>query len=240
MRPTVLFRWSLLLAVAALATTGGAQVAGAPGTFPPDAWQHSPAAHTQPVSAPSPPPATPARTGYAASPVLDTPAEPAHISLTAGKLSIQAKNSSLTDILHQLAKDTGMSIDGLTKDQRIFGVYGPAEPREVLSELLDGAGYNVLMLGTTESGAPRELQLSIRSNTPLAAGQPTVVAQQQDEDQDEAPPPVNYPPAGEITPHPPMVPPNQMPPNGGVKTPQQLLQELQRMRQQQQQQQQPQ
>ena len=242
MRPTTLFRWSPLLAAAALAATGAAQVVGNPGTFPPE----TSAPHTQGVSAPAPSAhpdtqnsAAPAATSqYAASPVLGTPAEPAHVSLTGGKLSIQAKNSSLSDILHQLAKDTGMSIDGLTKDQRIFGVYGPADPREVLSELLDGAGYNVLMLGSTDSGAPRELQLSMRSNTPLPAGQPTTVAQQQDDDQEETPAPMNYPPAGEVTPRAPMVPPNQTPPNGGVKTPQQLLQELQRMRQQQQQQQQ--
>lgn len=180
---------------------------------------------------------TPPRAAYAASPVLDTPAEPAHIALTGGKLSIEAKNSSLTAILHQLAKDTGMSIDGLSKDQRIFGIYGPDDPRQVLSELLDGAGYNVLMLGSTDSGAPRELQLSIRNNGPVTAGQPTTVAQQQDEDQDDTPQPINYPPAGEVVPRSPIAPPNQAAPNGGVKTPQQLLQELEQMRRQQQQQQ---
>lgn len=251
MRPTVLVRWFLLLAAAALATTGGAQVVGAAGTFAPGASQQAPAPHPQPASAtvsPAKPDAqnaapTPAGAAYAASPVLDTPAEPAQVKLTAGKLSIQARNSSLSDILHQLAKDTGMSIDGLTKDQRIFGIYGPADPRAVLSDLLDGAGYNVLMLGSTDSGAPRELQLSIRNNGPAAAGQPTVIAQQQqEEDQDDAPAPPGYPPAGEVVPHPP-VPANQIAPtpNGGVKTPQQLLQELERMRRQQQQpQQQPQ
>lgn len=247
MRSTILFRWSSLLAAAALATTAGAQVAGEPGSLP-EAWQHSPAPHAQPAAAAAVPPSkpdaaatapTPARAAYATSPVLDTPAEPAHIALTGGKLSIQAKNSSLADILHQLAKDTGMSIDGLSKDQRIFGIYGPDDPREVLSELLDGAGFNVLMLGSTDSGAPRELQLSIRNNGPIAAGQPSTVAQQQqDDDQDDTPSPTNYPPAGEIVPRPPIAPPNQASPNGGVKTPQQLLQELEQMRRQQQQQQQ--
>lgn len=246
MRPTIPFRYvSLTAAAAAFAMMGGAQVVGTPGSFP-EAWQQTPAPHTQPASATVsthpdtlPPAATPAKPGYAASPVLDTPAEPAHITLKDGKLSIQAKNSSLTDILHQLAKDTGMSIDGLTKDQRVFGIYGPDTPREVLSELLDGAGYNVLMLGSTESGAPRALQLSIRSSAPIAAGQPTNVAQQQEDDeQEENTSPVNYPPAGMVSPRPPMAPPNQASPNNGVKSPQQLLQELEQMRRQQQQQQQ--
>lgn len=247
MRPSVLVRWSLLAAAAVLATNGGAQVAGAPGTFPPD--QRAPEQHMQPASAtisPAKPDAQnpvpgPAGAAYEASPVLGTPAEPAQVTLTAGKLSIQAKNSSLSDILHQLAKETGMSIDGLTKDQRIFGIYGPADPRAVLTDLLDGAGYNVLMLGSTDSGTPRELQLSMRNSGPGAATQPTVVAQQQqqDEDQDDTAPVPSYPPAGEVVPHPPVpVPGNQVAPNGGVKTPQQLLQELERMRRQQQQQQQ--
>lgn len=246
MRPTILFRYVFLTAAtAAFATMGGAQVVGAPGTFP-EAWQQAPAPHTQPASATVPahpdtqtPAATATKPGYAPSPVLDTPAEPAHIAIKDGKLSIQAKNSSLTDILHQLAKDTGMSIDGLTKDQRVFGVYGPDNPRQVLSELLDGAGYNVLMLGSTESGAPRALQLSIRSNAPIAAGQPTNIArQQEDDEQEDNPPPVNFPPAGMVSPRSPMAPPNQAPPHNGVKSPQQLLQELEQMRRQQQQQQQ--
>lgn len=240
MRSTDLLRWCSFLATAALVTPSGAQVAGAPGSFPPEAWQHAPAPQTQPAAAPGtithPDAAAPVKAEYAASPVLDTPAEPAHISLNGGKLSIEAKNSSLTDILHQLGKEAGISIDGLTKDQRIFGIYGPGDPREVLSELLDGAGYNVLMLGSTESGAPRELHLSARSNTPIPAGQ-AVAQQQQDDDQDEAPPPVNYPPAGEVAPRAPIAPPNSVSPNGGVKTPQQLLQELEQMRRQQQQQQ---
>lgn len=233
MRPIVLFRWSSLLAAAALATTGGAQVAPVP-QFPAE----SSAPHAQPASAAKPEAqntaATAAGTPYAASPVLGTPAEPASVALSGGKLSVRAKNSSLSDILHQLAKQTGMSIDGLSKDQRVFGIYGPGDPREVLSELLDGAGYNVLMLGSTASGAPREVQLSIRGNAPTTTGQPTTVAQQpQDDNDDDTPPPVNYPPAGLETAHPPVAPPNQ-PPNNGVKTPQQLLQELQQMRQQQQ------
>ena len=252
MTSQALFRRFPLVSLAAFALTCSAQVAGAPGSFPetPGASQRAPQTPgPMPVSSghPTIPPAgtaapVPSRPAYATSPLLDTPAKPAEITLNQGKLSIKADNSSLTDILHHLAKDTGMTIDGLARDQRIFGVYGPGTPREILSELLDGAGYNVLMLGDTDSGAPRELQLSARSNSPAVAGQPTMAAQEQpqeDDQDDNAPPPPNYPPAGEVAPHAPVVTPGQAPPpNGGVKSPQELLQELQRMRQQQQQQQQ--
>ena len=246
MTAKALFRCFPLLSVSALAITCSAQVAGAPGSFPetPGASQRAPQTPASTQASPAvtqTAAAVPGQPTYAASPLLDTPAKPAEVTLNQGKLSIKADNSSLTDILHRLAKDTGMTIDGLTRDQRIFGVYGPGTPREILSEILDGAGYNVLMLGNTDSGAPRELQLSARSNVPAAAGQPTTIAQQQDDDQDDsaALPPPTYPPAGEAQPHPTVLAPNQTPaPNGGVKSPQELLQELQRMRRQQQQQQQ--
>lgn len=247
MTAQALFRRFPLVSVAAFAITCSAQIAGSPGSFPetPGASQRAPqnAASTSPSSAsPATQPAAtpPGQPAYATSPLLETPAKPAEVILNQGKLSIKANNSSLTDILHHLAKETGMTIDGLTRDQRIFGFYGPGTPREILSELLDGAGYNVLMLGDTESGAPRELQLSSRSNGPAPAGQPTTIAQQQDDDQDDsAPPPPSYPPAGEGAAHPTALAPNQPPtPNGGVKSPQELLQELQRMRRQQQDQQQ--
>ncbi|HKO12643.1 MAG TPA: hypothetical protein VJV22_11790 [Acidobacteriaceae bacterium] len=247
MSAKALYRSCPVLSFAALALTCAGQIAGAPGSFPesPGASQRAP---VTPASTATPSAqaaaqttaAAPGRPAYATSPLLDSPAQPADVKLADGKLSIKANNSSLTAILHQLGKDTGMTIDGLSRDQRIFGVYGPGSPREILSELLDGAGYNVLMLGSTDSGAPRELQLSIRSSAPLPAAQPTNIAQQQEDEEDEAPPaPLSYPPAGLTPPHPAGATPNQPPPpNGGVKSPQQLLQELQRMRQQQQQQQQ--
>jgi len=247
MSAKALYRCCSVLSFAALALTSAGQIAGAPGSFPqsPGASQRPP---VTPPSAATPSAqaagqttaAAPGRPAYATSPLLDTPAQPADVKLADGMLSIKANNSSLTAILHQLGKDTGMTIDGLSRDQRIFGVYGPGSPREILSELLDGAGYNVLMLGSTDSGAPRELQLSIRSSSPLPAAQPTNIAQQQEDEEDEAPPaPLSYPPAGLAPPRPAAATPNQPPPpNGGVKSPQELLQELQRMRQQQQQQQQ--
>jgi len=246
MSAKALYRCCSVLSFAALALTAAGQIAGAPGSFPqsPGASQRAP---VTPPSAASPSAqaagqttaAAPGRPAYATSPLLDTPAQPADVKLADGQLSIKANNSSLTAILHQLGKDAGMTIDGLSRDQRIFGVYGPGSPREILSELLDGAGYNVLMLGSTDSGAPRELQLSIRSSSPLPAAQPTNIAQQQEDEEDEAPPaPLSYPPAGLAPPRPAAATPNQPPPpNGGVKSPQELLQELQRMRQQQQQQQ---
>jgi hypothetical protein len=163
----------------------------------------------------------------------DKPAQAARISLSGGQLSVDANNSSLSQILHDLSSSSGMTIDGLDKDQRVFGVYGPGDPRDILSSLLDGAGYNFLMVGTTNAGTPRAVVLTVRSNAPLA---PTTSSAPSPPEEDDEPVVNNYPPE-QVTPppHPPGTPGQD--PNGQPRTPQEIIQELQRMRQQQQQQQ---
>jgi len=181
--------------------------------------------------------------------LLDQPAKPAQVQLNAGKLSVDADNSTLSGILHDISTKTGMTVEGLSRDPRIFGNYGPAAPREVLSALLDGLGYNVMMVGALNSGAPRTLTLAPRTGGGAATGNrstPVAVQNNSDDDDDSAqeqqdtsvpvrpeqvPPEANQPPEQQG----PNTNPNQP---GQVKTPQQMLQELQQMRQQQLQQQQ--
>ena len=166
----------------------------------------------------------------------DKPAQPARVTLSGGTLAVDANNSSLSKILDDLASSSGMTVDGLgAQDQRVFGVYGPGNPRDVLSSLLDGAGYNFLMVGTTETGTPREVVLTARSNAPLSATPNS--GPSTPEPEDEEPPPINNPAEDA---NPPARPPSTMP-NGQPRSPAEMLQEMQRIRQQQQQpQQQPQ
>jgi hypothetical protein len=234
--------------MALLAAACSAQVIGDPGTlqdgrhipFPPG-QQSPPETLARPPVTPQPqaattvqPSAQPAPAPSAAAPsLLDKPAQPATVTLNGGRLSVTANNSSLTDILHQLASASGMTIDGLDKDTRVFGTYGPGDPRDILSSLLDGAGYNVMMVGGTASGTPRQLLLSARSDAPAAAAQASSRRTvDQDDDQDEPLPMNNYPPAGEVEPHPPGPTEPGQNPNGTPRTPQQMLQEMQQMRQQ--------
>ena len=161
--------------------------------------------------------------------LLDKPAQPAKVDLAAGQLTVHADNSSLLEIMHLLTTDAGMSIDGLNKDQRVFGTYGPGDPQQVISDLLDGTGYNVVMLGRTEAGTPKQVTLTPRaggvSNGP--AGIRPQPMNQDDDVEDEPPQPIIANPVVE--------PPQQQPPQapGGVRTPQQMLQDLQQMRQRQ-------
>jgi hypothetical protein len=158
--------------------------------------------------------------------LLDKPAEVPRVTLNAGSLSVNANNSSLSEILKNLATSTGMTVDGFDKDTRVFGVYGPGRPTDVIASLLDGAGYNFLMVGSTVAGTPREIVLTTRGNAPISAPQPS---SSQPEEDDE---PVNVPPVEQAAPPP--TPPTDQPHQ--PRTPQEMLQELQRIRQQQQQQ----
>ncbi len=189
--------------------------------------------------APAPAAATPLPSAVAAPSLLDQPAQPAKVDLAAGKLTIKADNSSLSAILQQVSTSAGMTVDGLSKDERVFGTYGPGDPREILSSLLDGSGYNVVMFGKTTLGTPSQLALSTRGAALPSGSEVRRAAIVQNQEDEEEPAPTQY----QDTPPPPQANPQPGPggpttPNGGVRTPQQMLQELQQMRQQPQQQQQ--
>ena len=92
----------------------------------------------------------------------DQPPNPARVSSDARGLEIEASNSSLNRILQQVAADTGAKLEGLAQDQRVFGTYGPGPRSDVLLKLLDGSGYNVLIISGRDSDAPLEIVLSAR------------------------------------------------------------------------------
>lgn len=148
---------------------------------------------------------------------------------TAQGLSIDARNSSLRQILDSVQSQIGVKIQGMNKDERVFGVYGPGEPREVLSQLLEGTDYNLLMVGNGKNGVPQQILLSEK---PAGGPQPNAPVAQGD---------IYEPPVAPYEPPQPMPPPGMHPPQT-PRTPQQILQEMQQreliMRQQQLQQQQ--
>jgi hypothetical protein len=162
--------------------------------------------------------------------MLQQPAQEAKIALQGNSLSIHADNSSLAAILREIAAKSGMKIDGLGGDERVFGNFGPGAPRDVLADLLDGTAYNLVLLGDLSDGVPRELIL-----TPATHGGANVAS--------AVAPPVssddanNEPESADVPPQPTTDAPSPgtPPANPGVKTPQQLFEQLQRMRQGQQQ-----
>ncbi len=157
----------------------------------------------------------------------------AEVTYTAGQLFVSANNSSLNQILRDIAHATGMKLTGVVADERVFGQYGPAAPSKILRTLLDGTGSNMLLLEATRT-TPAELILTPRRGGPTPPNPNAAIREE------EPLPPArpDYPPAPapeETVPDNPHASQPGVPesPNTG-KTPQQIFQELQRIRQQQQ------
>jgi hypothetical protein len=176
----------------------------------------------------------------APTPANATTGHDAKIAYSHGQLEVDADNSSLNQILHEIARVTGMKITGSVADASVFGKYGPAAPAEVLKSLLDGTGVNML-LKETASGTPAELILTPRNgppSPPTPAGEQTVAAAVEvspttvPAGPDGGPAPVNGVTILDINgnPAPPgsLVPPAAAPP---PETPQQMQQRLQQAQQ---------
>ncbi len=182
------------------------------------------AARPAPAVPAAPTPSAPVAADVAPS-LLQQPAQEAKIVFDSNRLSIHADNSSLAGILHQVASSSGMKVEGLAGDERVFGTFGPGAPRDVIADLLNGTAYNVALIGDLDNGAPRELILTPATHG-AAAPAPAPQANSDDaNDQESQDVPPTPPP--EV----PQPPTTQTPGTPGVRTPQQLFEQLQRMRQ---------
>jgi hypothetical protein len=181
------FRQSALLVSGLL--VGAALFAQTPPATEPSNTHAKPHSKTH-VVAPSPAPQAALPVAPAPNwPINDQPT-PAAVSWNQQLLSIDAANASLQQILDKVSTETGSTIEGLTKDERVFGGFGPAPARDVLAQLLQGTGYNVLMVGGQGQGAPRQIILSARNSSKT----PNALTRPMPEDEDEANDPQYDPP----------------------------------------------
>jgi hypothetical protein len=206
---------------------------------------------TPPNAASSALAATPVTTQQLAVPPRPSQIPPnrAKVSFSNGILSVSADNSSLNQILREIAADTGMKITGGVTDERVFGNYGPANPAQVLDSLLDGTAINMVLVQRDDASLA-ELILTPRNGGPTPPNPnasasnegrepPRNFAAQPNPPSEPAPPPQSnavappVDPAATTTPTPASGTQPDSP--NGVKTPQQIYEQLQRMRQQQQQ-----
>jgi hypothetical protein len=155
-------------------------------------------------------------------------AAPASVSWGSDQLCIDATNSSLQQILASVSTQTGIAIQGVGRDERVFGTFGPGSARDILAQLLQGTGYNFVMVGDQGQGAPRQITLSARNGSGAAqtASRPNSSDSEEDvatdypqpDPQPQAPPVrANFPPEGTM--------PGRIPP--------QMLQQMQQQQQQQ-------
>ncbi len=109
----------------------------------------------------------------------------ARVEFDNNQLTIAAENSSLDEILSEIARLTGMKITGGVTDERVYGSYGPDTAQAILNELLDGTGTNVLLLETPQHTVS-ELVLTPRNGGPTP---PSPSAAREEERNEENLPP---------------------------------------------------
>ncbi|MGC1873063.1 MAG: hypothetical protein WA700_19055 [Acidobacteriaceae bacterium] len=126
------------------------------------------AATVAPEPAAPPPPLPPA----------EQPANPATVDFNHGLLTVRARNSSLIGILDQIQHQTGLVIEGLNHDQRMYGQYGPGNISSTLASLLDGSGYDFVIVGGSDHAAAR-LILSAPDSNGVPVATPASVANNQ-------------------------------------------------------------
>lgn len=95
-----------------------------------------------------------------------------------GKLTIVAKNSTLSDILAAVGEKTGAVID-VPEDatERVVSELGPGPAREVVAALLNGSHFNYVMVGTeTNPNSVARVILTAKTETKDTPGSPNTVA----------------------------------------------------------------
>lgn len=249
--------WMLILAQSFLGCALlSAQTQPAPASLPSHAQNQAPTPSRNQAPAPShanlaaaqpagqPASQSAAQPAQGAAATLDTPPPPdwpandrptdASVTWDSHGLSIVATNSSLSHILRQIATETGATLDGFSKDERVFGVYGPGSARDVISQLLDGTGYNVLMIGDQGEGTPRQIILTARSagGVQQPGSNNSATSNDDDADNDQQPQQPEPQPPPQAVPQ----PPSGAAPPVPVRSQQQIIQELQQRQQQLQQQ----
>ena len=170
------------------------------------------------------------------------------VTMAGGLLTIDAPNSTLSDVLNEVRKATGAAVEGASPAERVAVRLGPGDPEQVLAALLRGTPYDYVIvgaLGKQDAVTRVLLQTSAHdsgpSSTPVAARQFTPPPPP---DNDDNLPDRTVPDNGNLQPNAdnqPEQPPQQQPPPDAnqPKTPEQLFNELQQMEQQKQPQAQP-
>lgn len=78
------------------------------------------------------------------------PAQPPQVSVVNGQLSITALNSTLSDVMTAVRRQTGAAIElpPGAGGERIAAKLGPGQPKDVIASLLNGSRFDYIILGS--------------------------------------------------------------------------------------------
>jgi hypothetical protein len=135
----------MILAVLILASFASAQ--NTPGQSRIPLKKDRPAANAAPIQAPAPTVAPPPAPEPVVLPPEQAPAHTPVISWDGKLLTVDADNSTLTDILQAIRARTGASMEfpSSAASERVALHIGPAPPREVVSSLLYGTNFDYVI-----------------------------------------------------------------------------------------------
>lgn len=139
------------------------------------------------------------------------PVKGVRVRFANGQLEIHAHDSTLSEVLFQIQKQTGaeIAIPAGTEQERVFVDSGPAPASEVLAELLNGSSLNFVVVGSeSDPNVLRSVILSRRNGfaefVPSYNPPPTArnFAPNVNVPAEENPPDMNQPPDENIPPPP--------------------------------------
>ncbi len=147
------------------------------------------------------PPTSAATSPISAPPAPDQPKPPPplQVDFANGKLRVWTDHAMLGDVLRAIGQQTGAAISMPPQADRdpVIAHLGPAPPREVLSALLDGVAYNVVLVGAG-SDLSRVTSIVLTSRNSSGASAPANYAPAPV--QDAAPEPDNPPQPAPVEP----------------------------------------
>ncbi len=94
---------------------------------------------------------------------------PPHVSYQNGLLTVDANNSTLSQVLRTVQAQTGASVEmpSSAANERVTMQVGPGRPRDVLNTLLNGSKFNYIILGMVDNpGGVQKVILTTRQTTP--------------------------------------------------------------------------
>lgn len=169
--------------------------------------------------------------------LANSPPQPPDVRFQNGLLSIHAENSTLADVLNDVRSKTGTQIQVPpgASTERVVVQQGPAPLRDALVALLQGSGFDYIILGSAQNPETVErVLLTPHVANSAAAMQPAYNSQrneyqyQPEIDQNSEAPGMPLPQPEPVQPNVGQSPAGQS--SGGIKTPEQLLRELQQLR----------
>ena len=197
-------------------------------------------AHAKKAKTPPPPLPSGTQGPVPQIPLDSIPAVAPQVSYESGLLTIDAPNSTLGDILRGVRKHTSADIEiPSNASERVATHLGPAPPREVMAELLNGSHFNYILLGSPQDANALVRVVLVAKTGPDNPAPPTPGATAAAGTGAPAPPVANAAEqpeadaaeenntddsADQSAAEAEQAPPPDQP---GVKTPQQLLQEMQ-------------